>query len=183
MKKIPILFVSLVLMTGALLAQRPRLSPHETLSLKVDSNRVTVVYGRPYSKDPKTNIVVMRKIWGGLVPHDKVWRTGADEATLFITQQPIDLGGATIPAGAYTLFTLPSADGSAKLIVNKQIGQWGVDPYDAKQELVRIPMIKDAPEQRVDQFTITLEKNPAGGAWLRMAWENTRYSLAYTVKK
>jgi len=176
------LLVTLALLSALpLLGQRVRLSPHETLSLKIDSNRVTVTYGRPYTKDPKTN--VMRKIWGGLVPYDKVWRTGADEATLFITQQPIDLGGATIPAGAYTLFTFPSADGSAKLIVNKQIGQWGVDPYDAKQELTRIPMVKETLEKPVDQFTMMLEKNPAGGAWLRMAWENTRYSVPYTVKK
>src|SRR5258708_4678002 len=95
------------------IAQQKRLSPHETISTVVDGNRVTIVYGRPYTKDPKTG--ESRKIWGGLVPYGKVWRTGADEATLLITQQPIVLGETTIPAGSYTLFTLPEESGAAKL--------------------------------------------------------------------
>ena len=60
-----------------------------------------------------------RQIWGGLVPNGKVWRTGSDEATLLITQKPIVINGTTVPAGAYTLFTMPNEDGSAKLIINK----------------------------------------------------------------
>src|SRR5476649_1075231 len=95
-------------------AQQKRISPHETISAVVDGNRVTIVYGRPYTKDPKTG--GPRKIWGGLVPYGKIWRTGADEATLLITQKPIVFGDTTIPAGAYTLFTLPQEDGTAKLI-------------------------------------------------------------------
>lgn len=160
--------------------QKPRLSPHETISLNVDDNRVMVVYGRPYSKDPKTGEI--RKIWGTLVPAGKVWRTGSDEATLFITQQPIMLGGAAIPAGAYTLFTLPAADGSAKLIVSKQVGQWGTQ-YDESRDLVRIDLKKDAPAAPVDQFTITLTKAQSGGGVLALLWENTQYSAPFTVQK
>jgi hypothetical protein len=163
---------------------RPRTSPHETVSTVIGErktgNRITLVYGRPYSKAPKTGEV--RKIWGGLVPFDKVWRTGADEATLFITQQPIEMGGVTIPAGAYTLFTLPAADGSAKLIVNKQLGQWGLQ-YDQKQDLARVDLKKDALEKPVDQFTMAVENVPAGGGLLRMMWENTQYSVAFAAKK
>ena len=65
--------------------------PHETISAVIDGNRVTVTYGRPYTKNPRTGEV--RKIWGGLVPYGKPWRMGADEATLLITQQPIVMGG------------------------------------------------------------------------------------------
>ena len=162
-------------------AARVRLSPHETISLKVDGNRVTVTYGRPYSKDPKTGDI--RKIWGSLVPYGKVWRTGADEATLFLTQQAVDLGATTIPAGAYTLFTVVAADGSAKLLVNRQVGQWGVDPYDEKQELARIDLKKDALAAPLDQFTMGLEKDPAGGGVLKLAWESTQYSVPFAVKK
>src|SRR3954463_10313496 len=86
------------------IAQQKRISPHETISTVAGGNRVTIVYGRPYSKDPKTGQV--RKIWGTLVPYGKIWRRGADEATLLITQQPIALGETTVPAGAYTLFML-----------------------------------------------------------------------------
>src|SRR6187401_1232758 len=77
-------------------------SPHETTSAVVDGNRVTVTYGRPFTKHPKTGEV--RKIWGGLVPYGKAWRMGSDEATLLITQEPIEIGGVAVPAGAYTLY-------------------------------------------------------------------------------
>lgn len=157
-----------------------RTSPHETVGLQTDNNRVTIVYGRPYTKDPKTGAA--RKIWGVLVPAGQVWRTGADEATLLITQHNLVLGGATIPAGTYTLFTLPAEDGSAKLIVNKQVGQWGTQ-YDAGQDLVRVDLKKDALPAPLDQFTITLTKNPAGGGILTLAWENTQYSVPFAVQK
>jgi Protein of unknown function (DUF2911) len=154
-------------------------SPHETTSAKIDGNRVTIIYGRPYSKDPKTG--EPRKIWGALVPYDKIWRTGSDEATTLITQQPINLGGTVIPAGIYTLFTFPTADGAAKLVVNKTIGQWGIDPYDEKQELARIDLKKDALDTPVDQFTISVGKNPAGGGLIKLMWETTQYSVGYKI--
>ena len=163
-----------------LMAQQKRTSPHETISSNIDGSRTIIIYGRPYTKSPKSGEV--RKIWGGLVPFGKVWRTGADEATLLLTQQPITMGDAVIPPGAYTLFTLPAEDGSAKLIVNKQIGQWGLQ-YDEKQDLVRIDLKKDALETAVDQFTMALERNPSGGGILKMMWENLQYSVPFAVKK
>lgn len=162
-------------------APRPRTSPHDTISARIDGNRVTVVYGRPYSKDPKSGEI--RKIWGALVPAGKPWRTGADEATLLVTQKTLDVGGTTLPAGAYTLYTLLADDGSAQLLVNKSLGQWGADPYDASQEFAKIPLTKEALPAQLDQFAMALEKNPAGGGILKLMWENTQYSVAYTVKK
>jgi Protein of unknown function (DUF2911) len=169
--------------TLPLLAQQKRVSPHETVSAIVDGNRVMVVYGRPYTKNPKTG--ESRKIWGELVPYGHVWRTGADEATLLITQKPIVFGATTIPAGAYTLFTLPNEDGTAKLIINKQVGQWGIGPgsYDEKQDAVRIDLKKDALDAPVDQFTMSISKNPSGGGVLKMMWENTQFSAPFTVQK
>ncbi len=156
-------------------------SPHETTSRKIDGNRVILVYGRPFSKDPKTGEI--RKIWGGLVPYGKIWRTGSDEATLLLTQQPLAIGALTVPAGAYTLFTLPAADGSAKLIINKQIGQWGIDPYDEKQELGRVDLEKIASSERIDQFTMSVDKGPITGGRISMMWENIVYSVPFAVKK
>jgi hypothetical protein len=165
------------------MAQQKRISPHETVSKAIDGNRVTIVYGRPYTKDPTSG--QNRKIWGGLVPYGEVWRTGSDEATLLITQKPIVLGETTIPAGAYTLRTLPNEDGTAKLIINKQIGQWGIGPgsYDQEQDLARIDLAKEALAAPVDQFTIEIAKNPSGGGLLKMMWENTAFSTPFTVKK
>ena len=171
---------ALVVTTLPLKAQQKRVSPHETVSAVIDGNRVTVVYGRPYTKDPKSGEA--RKIWGGLVPYGKVWRTGADEATTLTTQKPLVFGETTIPAGSYTLFTLPQADGSAKLIFNKQLGQWGTQ-YDEKQDLARIDLKKDALEKPLDQLAIAVSKNPAGGGALKIMWEDTQFSAAFTVQK
>lgn len=150
-------------------------SPHETTSATVSGDRVTIVYGRPYTKDPHSG--ESRKIWGSLVPYGKVWRTGSDEATLLITQKPIVIGGTTVPAGAYSLYTLPAEDG-AKLIVNKEIGQWGTH-YDESKDLARVDMKKEALDKPVDQFTMAVTRNGE----LKMMWENTQYSVPFTVQK
>jgi hypothetical protein len=164
------------------------LSPHETFSKVFDRNRITIVYGRPYSKDPKTGQI--RKIWGGLIggpgpnPWGKAWRAGSDEATLFITQKPLLMGGLTVPAGAYTLFLIPYQDGTAKLVINKQLGQWGLQ-YDAAQDFARIDLARSDLDQSVDQFTMALDKDPdhPGGGILKLSWETTQYSLPFTVVK
>jgi len=174
-----LLSLSLVAASFAFAEDKPRVSPHETVTADIDGSDVTVVYGRPYTKDPKTG--APRKIWGEVVPFSKVWRTGADEATLLTTKQPLDIGGTSVPAGTYSLYTLPEANG-AKLIVNKQTGQWGTK-YDEKQDLARIDMKKEAAAKPADQFTIAIEKNPAGGGTLKMTWENTQYSVALKAKK
>jgi hypothetical protein len=166
-----------------------RVSPHETISMIVDGdffkgNRVMIVYGRPYINDPKTGAV--RKIWGGLVPFGQVWRTGADEATLLLVQQPIEIGSANVPAGVYTLWTLPKEDGTAELIINKQVGQWGVGPgsYDERQDLARAELTKENLAAPVNQFTIMVLKNPSGsGGTFRMEWENTGFSVPITIPK
>jgi Protein of unknown function (DUF2911) len=164
--------------------QRQRISPHETITATIDSYEVKLVYGRPYTKDPKS--AEMRKIWGGLVPYGKVWRTGADEATLLTTAAPIEIGGTSLPAGTYSLFTVPAEDGTAKLVINKKTGQWGV-PYDEASEkaneLARIDLKKTTLDKNVDQFTMAIEPQASGGGELKMMWETTQYAVPFTVKK
>ena len=166
------------------MAQQKRVSPHETLSAHLPGGAVMLVYGRPYAKNPKGDDV--RKIWGGVVPFGEVWRTGADEATLFITEQPLEIGGTTVPAGAYSLYTLPMADGSAKLIINKQVGQWGTQ-YEESKDLARVDLKKSATDKMVDQFTMAIDRNgdakTATGGTIKMMWENTEYSVPFTIKK
>src|SRR5436309_8243795 len=153
--------------------ERKRVSPHETINANIDGDQITVVYGRPFMKDPKTG--EKRKIWGGLVPFDQVWRMGADEATQLTTAQPIELGGKQIPAGTYSLFMLPRGDKGASLVVNKQTGQWGTK-YDQAQDLVRVEMKPDAIGVPIEQLTISVDKNPNGGGVMKVAWEGMQYS-------
>jgi len=148
-----------------------QLSPRDSVMATVGSAHVTVNYGRPFRRG--------RTIVGGVVPYDKVWRTGANEATSFTTDKDLEMGGTTIPAGSYTLFTLPSARGW-KLIVNKQTGQWGTD-YDAKQDLARLDLTTRTLPQPVEQFTIAVEPAADGGV-LKMMWENTELSIPFKPK-
>ena len=193
MKTIKSLFIASALILGALplmaqtkAASTGGVSPHETVSQTFDgarNNRVTITYGRPYTKNPKTGEA--REIWGTLVPYGKVWRTGSDEATILITQKTIMFGNTSVPAGAYTLWMLPNEDGTAKLIINKQIGQWGVGPgsYDEKQDLARVDMKKDVTDKTAEQFTIAIAKNTEGGGILKLAWDNVQFTAAFTVQK
>ena len=170
---------ALLLSASPLLAQeKPRVSPHETVNATVGDAKITIVYGRPYTKDPKSG--EKRKIWGGLVPYGQVWRMGADEATLFTTDKEVSIGGTAVVAGTYSLYLWPE-EGGAKLIVNKQTGQWGTK-YDASQDLVRIDLIKQKLDKATDQFTIAVEKTAADGV-LKMMWEDVQYSVAIAVKK
>lgn len=179
-KLLPMAFLASTLLVASApsaAAQETRVSPHETISTVVDGNRLTVVYGRPYIRNPKTG--APRKIWGGLVPYGKVWRMGADEATLLITQKPIVLGGTPVSAGAYTLFLQPEADGSAALILNRQIGQWG-EEYDPAQTFARIALTRTTLAAPVTQFTMAIGKQ-SGGGLLRLSWESTAFAAPFTV--
>jgi Protein of unknown function (DUF2911) len=172
-----------VLAQAAKKKSRQRVSPHETITATIDGNEMKLVYGRPYTTKPGTTTA--RKIWGGLVPYGKVWRTGADEATLLTTKEPIEIGGFSLPAGTYSLFTLPSEDGSAKLIINKKTGQWGIpyrEPAEKANELARIDLLPKPLDKPVDQFTMAIEP-VGGGGELKMMWEKTQYSVGFTVKK
>ena len=173
-----------VLAQAAKKKSRQRLSPHETITATIDGNEMKLVYGRPYTIKPGTTTA--RKIWGGLVPYGKVWRTGADEATLLTTKEPIEIGGFSLPAGTYSLFTLPSEDGSAKLIINKKTGQWGIPYREAAEkanELARVDLKKSSLDQPANQFTMSIEPAGEGGGTLNLMWEDTKYSVPFTVKK
>jgi hypothetical protein len=164
--------------------KRQRLSPHETITETIGGNEMKLVYGRPYSKKPGTDEV--RKIWGGLVPWGKVWRTGADEATLLTTKEPLEIGGYSLAAGTYSLFTVPNEDGTAKLVINKKTGQWGIPYNEASEkanELARVDLKKTDLDSDVPQFTMALEKGDGDKGKVVMKWEKTQYSVDFAVKK
>jgi hypothetical protein len=171
---------------------RVRASPHDTVTTTVgdvkvrDPRRITITYGRPYSKDPKTGEI--RKIWGGLVKSDTPERLGADEATLLITPVPLTIGATTIPAGAHTLYII-AGEGGAKLAFSSNIAKWGI-PVDDKHDVARVDLVKSALENSVDQLTLTFErevggadgKTPTDNYKLNIWWEKTKFTLPFTAK-
>ncbi|MFQ5549653.1 MAG: DUF2911 domain-containing protein [Gemmatimonadales bacterium] len=145
-------------------------SPRATVQASVEGANFEVVYSRPAKRG--------REIWGGLVPYDTVWRTGANAATHFTTDRDIRLGGVDVPAGTYTLWTLFTA-GSATLIVNSQTRQWGTQ-YDAAQDFARIPMEREDEPEVMERFTIAIEPWNGGGM-ISLSWDRTRFTVAIEV--
>ena len=153
-------------------AQQKRASPHDTVKAVVDGANVSITYGRPLAKG--------RKIFGGLVPYGQVWRTGADEATILETDKMLMLGSLHLNPGKYSLYSLID-EKTWKLVVNKQVGQWGTE-YQQGQDLGRVDMRVETLKAPVEQFTIAIDKNPAGkGAVLTMQWETKKASLPFTT--
>lgn len=151
-------------------AQQQRASPHETVSAEVAGAKVSITYGRPYMKG--------RTIFGGLVPWDRVWRTGADEATTLTTDKMLMFGNLHV-TGSVTLWTLPSETGPWKFVINKETGQWGT-AYKAENDLGRVDMKVETLDTPVEQFTITIE--PAGkGGQIVMTWDRTKMIVPFTI--
>lgn len=167
-------------------AQQTRLSPRDSIAVSVDGKEISVAWGSPSVRG--------REIFGGLVPWGEVWRTGANEATALRTETDLEIGGHLIPAGNYTLYTIPERE-SWTLIVNTQTDQWGTT-YNASQDLVRVPMQVDALDTTVEQFAILLAcelsepcvdlANPAVKVEkivLSMEWERTRARVSVVPRE
>jgi hypothetical protein len=158
--------IAMTMLTTVLMAQdkKPPLSPPGVASVTfADGHTVTIDYSRPSMRS--------RKIFGGLVPYDQVWRTGANSATSLKTDVDLNIGGATVPKGSYTLYSLPGMN-SWKLIINKQTGQWGTE-YDKGQDLARIDMKVAQRPAGLELFTISFDKTGGDSATLKLEWENS----------
>jgi hypothetical protein len=170
--------VSFLLMAVMASAQQPardkskRPSPPATAEVELKGKKIVIDYSRPSLKG--------RKVGQELAPYGQVWRAGANEATALTTEIDLTIGGVKVPAGKYTLYALP-AEGTWKLIINKQTGQWGTE-YDASQDLARIDMKKTALPQSAEQFTISFDKKGESKADLNLDWETTRVTVSVEAK-
>jgi hypothetical protein len=147
------------------------LSPRDTAEADVGGAHLAVDYGRPFRRG--------RVIFGNVVPWGQVWRTGANAATGFTTSRDVEIGGTSVPAGSYTLWTLPTPEGW-KLIVNGETGQWGTE-YKAERDVARIDLRTRRLDAPVDELTIRLD--PAGdGGVLRIQWDDTEAFVPIAAK-
>jgi hypothetical protein len=159
-------------------AQRPSPAAKANCSFS-DGKSVNIDYSSPRAKG--------RKIFGGLVPYGEVWRAGANEATTFVIDTDVVVGGKTVPAGAYTLFTVPNQD-KWTLIINKTTKNakggplWGV-PYPGEEgDFARVDMKASKLGSPVENFTISFDKS-ASGCTMNLDWETTRASINISEKK
>lgn len=164
-----IVAVALALGSSGLSAQQ-QASPRDTTRATISGATIMIDYGRPSARG--------RQIMGGLVPFGRVWRTGANQATTLVTDKSLMFGNTMVPAGTYTLYTLPGETGW-KLIINKQTGQWGTT-YEQGQDLVRLDMKVEALAEPVEMFTIKLAPRGSMGE-LRLEWEKTAAVISFMV--
>jgi DUF2911 family protein len=152
-------------------SKRP--SPPASATLDLGGGKsITLGYSSPRVKG--------RKIYGELVPFGKVWRTGANEASTFVTTADITVGGTAVPAGSYTIFTIPDKD-KWTLIISKKTGEWGTDYPGPSNDLARVEMKASALSSPVENFTISFDKSATGGT-MNIDWESTRASVAIGKK-
>jgi hypothetical protein len=169
--------LSLALSASMLLAQKTTPmktgsggSPHVKSEWTVDGANISITYGQPLLKG--------RTVGKEVAPFGSEWRTGADEATTLTTDKPLKFGTVAVPAGTYTLYTLPG-EKQWHLIVSKKTGQWGI-PYPAGQDLGRAPMTVGKAKAPAEQLTIALDDTASGGT-LRVEWGTTSASVPFTV--
>ena len=122
-----------------------------------------------------------RKIFGGVVPYGQVWRTGANEASTLVTDTNVKIGDKDVPAGSYTIFTLPNAD-KWTLIISKKTGEWGI-PYPGEgDDFVRVDMRVSPLSAPVENFTIGFDQTGSTCA-MHIDWEKTRAAVDISEKK
>jgi hypothetical protein len=180
MQKLLLIPLTLSLLTTAAFAQmegkkKPASPPASTECKFSDGKSININYSSPRAKG--------RKIFGtgdALVPYGEVWRTGANDATTFVTTANVSVGGKDVPAGNYTIFTVPNAD-QWMLIVNKKTGEWGIPYKYESDELGRVPMMVSKTSGPVENFTIAFDQM-GSKCTLRMEWENTRASIDISEK-
>lgn len=153
-------------------------SPNEVVAINEDNVEIRVEYSRPYKKE--------RKIFGGLVPYDKVWRTGANEATTFHTNVPLKIKGETLPAGTYSLWAKPGKE-QWEIIWNNKYGQWGINPFnegranlDRDDDELAIATTVIESSKEFEQFTIELNKINKEINMVMM-WDNTMVMVPMAV--
>jgi hypothetical protein len=149
-----------------------QVSVRDTARATIGAATFSVDYGRPLLRG--------RTLLGDVISYDRVWRTGANAATQFTTSVPITLAGLSLPAGTYTLWTVPHLRG-VDLIVNKQTGQWGTE-YHRAQDLGTAPMSSDSVHPPVEQFTISVEPADARHGTLVLTWGTFRWTAPIAVQ-
>ncbi|MEX2380493.1 MAG: DUF2911 domain-containing protein [Vicingaceae bacterium] len=166
MKRISLLLCSLFVLSTAAIAQNDkseRKSPPATAEGKVGSAKITIDYSSPAVND--------REIYGGLVPYDKIWRAGANEATTFETSTDLKVNGESLPAGKYAFFVIPKAEGNWTVIFNTEHKQWGAYKHDESKDALRVEA-KTATIDPVENLTYSIQNGQ-----LILDWATTRMML------
>lgn len=154
--KFTALIVAFLITTVGISQEKKAASPAETAKGKISGADVTIMYGSPSVKG--------RTIWGELVPFDAVWRAGANDATMFITDKPLTVEGQKLPAGKYSLFVIPNQKEST-IIFNRVAKQWGAYEYDQKEDQIRVKVKPQITETSTEKLVYKINANNVTLSW------------------
>lgn len=167
MKNLLTIILSLFVLATSAQEQKKLLSPKASS----ENEHIKITYGQPSKRG--------RIIFGGLVPLDSVWRTGANEATEITFKHDAIFGGKKVKAGTYTLFTIPSKE-YWEVILNKQLGQWGAYEYEKyrRRNVLRTKVPVYELDQELEKFTILVKKDAVS-----FEWDRTGVAVPYKMAK
>jgi tetratricopeptide (TPR) repeat protein len=170
MKKIVFSLLSLCFFSVAAIAQvrMPAPSPTQTIKQEFAIGSIELTYSRPAAKG--------RKIFGDLVPYNKLWRTGANAATKIVLIEPLEIGGKNIDTGSYVLYTIPGID-SWDIILNKGLKNWGTDGYKESEDVARIRVEPMKMKTRVESFTMQFTDVKPESCELHIMWDKTAVAI------
>lgn len=150
----------------------PSVSTRDTIFATLGAQTVTLNYWRPSARG--------RKIFGEIVPMNRFWRVGANNATEITFAQPVYFGEKKLEAGKYTLFAMPS-DQQWLLLINKKTGIWGTE-YDPAADVLRVPLTVESLPEHVEKLTLSVSPTADGGGVLSIEWEKTRAWVAFKME-
>ncbi|WP_462218916.1 DUF2911 domain-containing protein [Ferruginibacter sp.] len=173
MKKILPIFIAFVLFTVAAAAQvkMPASSPTQTVKQDFGMGTIEIIYSRPNTKG--------RKVYGDLVPYNKLWRTGANAATKITFTDAVEAGGKKIDTGTYVLYTIPGFD-MWEIILNKGVSNWGIDGYKEGQDVIRFKTVPQKMRTNYETFTMEFANIKPESCDLQIMWEKTAVTIPIT---
>jgi hypothetical protein len=142
----------------------PAPSPTQTVKQEFGIGSIELTYSRPAAKG--------RKIFGDLVPYNKLWRTGANAATKLVLTEPVEMGGKKLDSGTYVLYTIPGID-SWEIIINKGLKNWGIDGYKETEDVIRFNVATSRTKKKVESFTMEFSDVKPASCILEIKWERT----------
>lgn len=143
----------------------PALSPKAEMTQAFSTSQVKIEYSRPSMRG--------RKIFGGLVAYGEVWRTGANAATKVTFGEDVTVGGKSVKAGSYALYTVPNKD-QWEIILNKGVGNWGTGGYSTDDDVARFMIKPESFNNTLETFLITIDDITFNSCNITLKWENTK---------
>ncbi len=173
MKKLSIALAAIMFTAGTMAqVKMPAPSPVQTIKQDFALGTIEVKYSRPAAKD--------RKIFGDLVPWNKLWRTGANAATSIKINDAVEIMGKKLDTGSYVLYTIPNED-QWEVVINKGLTNWGIDGYKESEDVMRFKVKTEKLKNHVENFSIQFTDIKPESCNMELSWEKTAVKIPFTA--